>query len=286
MSFASFCRVYGPAVLVTCVLSAIGFVLLSNDLQAEDGDKTKPAETAAEKAEPAQRKGGEKAERKAPFAGRSSARPEMGGKIGAFMQLKPQEQKKLRTVMGKVWADPELASARSVLNDAMENYQKTLMAKVKEQDPEAAELMNKYKAQRPPMGGGPRMPGPQGNPQGGKKADGSRPSARAPRLGEHLPKLPSQMLALVPAAAFAKATPEEKQKLAAAMKEARDAPEVLEKVEALKEHEAKHKEIRKSRLGLLRDLRQTFHAKLIEVDPSLESLIQKQRPEKKAKSKE
>ncbi len=174
--------------------------------------------------------------------------------------LSEEESKKLREVLRRVWADPEVQSAREEVKNAAENYKKAVKNAVGEEDPLVAKLLVKVQSEN---AGNMSQLLPTRHPFPGE-GKGDR------RGAEHL--------LIGPPGFLEKLTEEQRRKFLKAQAIAKDRPAVKEALKDLEKIRKKDESFRKERLQAFMKLRKAGYQALLSVDPELKDILPKGEP--------
>jgi hypothetical protein len=149
----------------------------------------------------------------------------------AMQRLAPEEQEKVRQVLGKIWGREDIKASRQAVQEATKQLRETIRKAAVNEDATLAPVIEKLLMQRmqpQPMPGQPGPFRPEGRPnaEGGEGPEkGNNRGEGKFRLGELMPQLAERL------------APEMREKLREAMKGIRDQAEVKEAFKAVSQAE-------------------------------------------------
>lgn len=183
-----------------------------------------------------------------------------GEKARIWESLSEEERDKLKQALRDVWSDPAVISARAEVQQASDAYHKAVKAAINRADPSAAKVLGKLHS----LGSG--LPDRKGD----RRGPGHRFSNRGERsIGESM-GFP---------AGLADFSEEERARFREVESEAKKSSAVKEVIAELEASREKDEAARMGKLDLYRKLRKTVLAEMVKIDPKVEELVAKLRPE-------
>lgn len=179
----------------------------------------------------------------------------IGGDI--WGSISEKERKKLREVLTRVWANPEVQSAREEVKNAAENYKEAVKNAVGNEDPLVAKLLVRVQAENE---GRLKRLLPDRHPHHGGGA------------GER--RGPEQML-MGPPGFLDRLSKEDRKKFLKAQLLAKEEPAVKEALKELGKIRRKDDAFRKERLQAFMKLRRVSAEALLSIDPELKTILPK-----------
>ena len=185
-------------------------------------------------------------------------RPDGGGKERG-PEISEEDRARMNRLLRQVWDDPAVVQSRDEVRVASDNLRKVLSEKMRQVDPEAAELFTRMRKDSRFPGG---SPGDARGPGGGRKHHHSD-SGQAGL--DYMARPPF----------YASLSEEEKGIYDAAYKEAQGSEEFVAMVTRLKELRTEDEALRNRRIQQFMRARKVIYSAMIKADPRVQKLIPK-----------
>lgn len=178
--------------------------------------------------------------------------------------LDSDERAKLREAMRNVWGDPSVVQSREDVDQSVKAFKAAIQRALLKKDPSLQPILSKM--EKEDKGGMKSMMEGKG---GSRRYGGSSGSGSEMRGFERMTESPSFL---------EKLSKEEKDQYFKVREKARQSPEIQAIMKRFVGFREQDDTIRRERTKVFGELRKTFHAKMIEIDPAMEAVLKNAGP--------